>query len=175
MKNMKKSLAGILVAALLVIGYFIGIIPLDEVVQGTDTAVTTVTTVTEDKAEAKATAKPIAKPDLPITEPQAIADYLFEHGELPNNFITKKEAEALGWDSSENYVGDVAPGKSIGGDRFGNYEGLLPKANGRQYYEADCYYEGKKRNGHRIVYSNDGLVFYTDDHYESFVEMKPSK
>ncbi|MBQ7846497.1 MAG: ribonuclease [Clostridia bacterium] len=110
-----------------------------------------------------------------MTDPQGIADYLFEHGELPDNFITKKEAQALGWDSSENYVGDVAPGKSIGGDRFGNYEGLLPKASGRQYYEADCYYEGKKRNAHRIVYSNDGLVFYTDDHYESFVEMKPSK
>ena len=64
---------------------------------------------------------------------------------------------------------------SIGGDRFGNYEGLLPKAKGRQYYEADCNYKGKKRNAERIVYSNDGLVYYTNDHYETFTQMFPSK
>ena len=111
----------------------------------------------------------------PITDPQGIADYIFEHGELPPNFITKKEAQALGWDSSYNYVGDVAPGMSIGGDRFGNYEGRLPSKKGRTWYEADCYYQGKKRNAHRILYSNDGLVYYTDDHYETFTQMFPSK
>ncbi len=110
----------------------------------------------------------------PIIEPQAIADYLFEHGELPDNFITKKEAQKLGWDSRENYVSDVAPGKSIGGDRFGNYEGLLPSKKGRTWYEADCYYTKGKRNAHRILYSSDGLVYYTDDHYESFTQMHPS-
>ena len=110
----------------------------------------------------------------PITDPQGIADYIFKYGKLPDNFITKKEAQALGWDSSYNYVGDVAPGKSIGGDRFGNYEGLLPSKKGRTWYEADCYYEGKKRNAHRILYSNDGLVYYTDDHYETFIQMFPS-
>ena len=183
-KAPKKTLASILVAILLVIGYFTGIIPLDSDVQGTDVATTSVTYATEaptekptatPKATQKPTEKPTEEPTGPITEPQAIADYIFEHGCLPDNFITKSEAQALGWDSSYNYVGDVAPGMSIGGDRFGNYEGLLPKAKGRQYYEADCYYEGKKRNGHRIVYSNDGLVFYTSDHYESYVEMHPSK
>ena len=71
-------------------------------------------------------------------------------------------------------MGDVAPGKSIGGDRFGNYEGLLPSKKGRTWYEADCYYEGKKRNAYRILYSNDGLVYYTDDHYETFTQMFPS-
>ena len=111
----------------------------------------------------------------PITDPQGIADYIFEHGRLPDNFITKKEAQKLGWDSSCNYVGDVAPGKSIGGDRFGNYEGLLPSKKGRTWYEADCYYQGKKRNAHRILYSSDGLVYYTDDHYETFTQMFPSK
>ncbi len=110
----------------------------------------------------------------PIIEPQAIADYLFEHGELPDNFITKKEAQELGWDSRKNYVSDVAPGMSIGGDRFGNYEGLLPKAKGRQYYECDCYYTEGKRNAYRIIFSNDGLVFYTEDHYQTFEEMHPS-
>ena len=114
------------------------------------------------------------EPTGPIMDPQGIADYIFKYGKLPDNFITKKEAQALGWDSSYNYVGDVAPGKSIGGDKFGNYEGLLPSKKGRQWYEADCYYEGKKRNAHRILYSNDGLVYYTDDHYESFTQMFPS-
>ena len=111
----------------------------------------------------------------PIIEPQAIADYLFEHGELPDNFITKKEAQELGWNSKYNYVSDVAPGYSIGGDRFGNYEGILPKKKGRQYYECDCYYVEGKRSAHRVVFSNDGLVFYTGDHYETFTQLFPSK
>lgn len=162
MKNIKKTLAGLIVAALLVVGWATGILPGEEV-QGTDFSVTTVTQITQEEAAAS------------ITEPQAIADYIFQHGCLPDNFITKAEAEALGWDKSTNYVGDVAPGKSIGGDRFGNYEGLLPKASGRTYYEADCYYTGAERNGCRIVYSNDGLVYYTDDHYESFTQMFPSE
>ena len=110
----------------------------------------------------------------PIIEPQAIADYLFEHGELPDNFITKKEAQALGWDSKQNYVSDVAPGKSIGGDYFGNYEGALPTVKGRKYYEADCYYTGGKRRAERIVYSSDGHVWYTEDHYTTFTELFPT-
>ena len=110
-----------------------------------------------------------------ITAPQAIADYIFQHGELPDNFITKKEAEALGWDSSRNYVSDVAPSKSIGGDRFGNYEGLLPDKSGRKWTEADANYTSGPRGAERIVFSNDGLVYYTDDHYESFAKMSPSK
>jgi len=66
----------------------------------------------------------------------------------------------------------VAPGRSIGGDKFGNYEGLLPRKGGRQYYECDIDFEGRYRNGKRIVFSNDGLVFYTEDHYETFEEIK---
>ena len=120
------------------------------------------------------TEEPEATPAGPIIEPQAIADYLFVYGRLPDNFLTKKEAQALGWDSYRNYVSDVAPGMSIGGDRFGNYEGLLPKKSGRQYYECDCYYIEGKRNAYRIIFSNDGLVFYTEDHYRTFTEMHPS-
>jgi len=111
--------------------------------------------------------------DWPITEPQQIVNYLYEYGELPDNFITKDEARELGWDSSRNYVGDVAPDMSIGGDRFGNYEGLLPDAKGRKWYECDANYAGKKRGAERVVFSSDGLFFYTDDHYESFTEMFP--
>ena len=110
----------------------------------------------------------------PVTEPQAIADYLFKHGELPENFITKEEAQDLGWDSSRNYVSDVAPGKSIGGDRFGNYEGQLPKAKGRKFFECDANYTGGKRGAERIVYSSDGRVWYTKDHYGTFEELFPS-
>ena len=110
----------------------------------------------------------------PVTEPQAIADYLFKHGELPENFITKEEAQDLGWDSSRNYVSDVAPGKSIGGDRFGNYEGQLPKAKGRKFFECDANYTGGKRGPERIVYSSDGHVWYTKDHYGTFKELFPS-
>lgn len=110
----------------------------------------------------------------PVTEPQAIADYLFKHGELPENFITKEEAQDLGWDSSRNYVSDVAPGKSIGGDRFGNYEGQLPKARGRKFFECDANYTGGKRGPERIVYSSDGHVWYTKDHYGTFKELFPS-
>ena len=126
------------------------------------------------KENGSKTTKIPKNPTAPLIEPQDIADYIFEYGELPPNFITKKEAQALGWDSSWNYVSDVAPGKSIGGDRFGNYEGLLPSKKGRQWYEADCYYTTGKRNAYRILYSNDGLVYYTDDHYETFTQMFPS-
>ena len=127
------------------------------------------------KAKATATPKAARAAEGPITEPQAIADYLFEHGELPDNFITKKEAQELGWINGRNYVSDVAPGKSIGGDRFGNYEGKLPRVKGRTYYEADCYYRKGKRTKERIVYSSDGHVWYSDDHYNTFTELFPGE
>ena len=110
---------------------------------------------------------------LPITEPQRIVNYLDAFGELPENFITKKEAKQLGWDSSYNYVGDVAPGMSIGGDRFGNYEGQLPSKKGRTWYECDANYKGRKRGAERVLFSSDGLYYYTDDHYNTFTQMFP--
>lgn len=110
---------------------------------------------------------------LPITDPQTIVNYLDRFGELPGNFITKKEAKAMGWDSSYNYVGEVAPGMSIGGDRFGNYEGQLPSKKGRTWYECDTGYKGKKRGASRLLYSSDGLYYYTDDHYKTFTQMFP--
>ena len=102
----------------------------------------------------------------PVIEPQAIADYLFTYGKLPDNFITKKEAQDLGWDSTRNYLSDVAPGKSIGGDRFGNYEGVLPDGN---YHECDINtLRAARRGAERLVYSDDGRIYYTNDHYETF-------
>lgn len=99
---------------------------------------------------------------------EAVAQYIRCYGHLPPNYITKSRAQDLGWVSSQGNLWEVAPGKSIGGDRFGNREGLLPAAQGRKYYECDIDYDGGHRNGKRIVYSNDGLIYYTEDHYESF-------
>lgn len=102
------------------------------------------------------------------SDPEGVAAYLNAFGELPPNFITKNDAQSLGWDSGAGNLWDVAPGKSIGGDRFGNREGLLPAASGRTWYECDVNYEGGYRGAERIVYSSDGLIYYTNDHYASF-------
>lgn len=102
------------------------------------------------------------------TSKDDVAAYLNTYGHLPDNFITKKQAQELGWDSSKGNLSQVAPGKSIGGDRFGNYEGILPKASGRTYYECDINSTGSYRGAERIVFSNDGLIYYTADHYQTF-------
>lgn len=97
-----------------------------------------------------------------------VALYLVTYGYLPENFITKNEARDLGWEGGS--VEEYAPGCAIGGDKFGNREGLLPKADGRQYYECDIDTDGESSRGaKRLVYSNDGLIYYTEDHYESFI------
>ena len=96
--------------------------------------------------------------------------YLDLYGELPPNFITKAEARELGW--SGGSVGDYLEGGAIGGDFFGNYEGLLPKADGRTYHECDIDTEfSNSRGAKRVVFSSDGLYFYTSDHYESFSQV----
>ncbi len=101
-----------------------------------------------------------------------VAKYISEHNELPPNYITKKEARALGWEPSEGNLHEVAPGKSIGGDVFRNREGLLPNKKGRTWYEADIHYSGGRRGSDRILYSSDGLIYKTTDHYESFEQLK---
>ena len=106
--------------------------------------------------------------DGTYTTKEEVAEYINLYGHLPSNFITKKEAKKLGWVSSEGNLNEVAPGKSIGGDYFGNYEGLLPESDDRDYYECDIDFDGTYRNEKRIVFSNDGLIYYTEDHYESF-------
>lgn len=102
------------------------------------------------------------------TSAEDVALYLHLYAHLPQNFITKKDARALGWNSGG--LDDYADGKCIGGDRFGNYEGLLPDAPGREYHECDIdTLHAASRGAKRIVYSNDGLIYYTEDHYESFI------
>ena len=96
-----------------------------------------------------------------------VALYIHLYGHLPSNYITKKEAENRGWTGGS--LEPYAPGCSIGGSYFGNYEGLLPEARGRSYTECDIDTAGRSSRGaKRIVFSNDGLIYYTDDHYESF-------
>ena len=100
-----------------------------------------------------------------------VALYLHIYGYLPDNYITKKEAQDLGWDSKKGNLDQVAPGMSIGGSYFGNYEGMLPEKKGRKYYECDLDYEGGYRGAKRLIYSNDGLIFYTEDHYKTFEQL----
>ncbi|MBR6384180.1 MAG: ribonuclease [Lachnospiraceae bacterium] len=106
--------------------------------------------------------------DGEYTSKEEVALYIHLYNHLPSNYITKSEAQDLGWDSSKGNLNKVAPGKSIGGDKFGNREGLLPKKEGRVYYECDIDYKKGSRNAKRIVFSNDGLIYYTEDHYESY-------
>ena len=118
--------------------------------------------------------------DYPVTEDgwylsmEEVAVYLatFEH--LPDNFIKKNDAMRLGWDSRSGNLDRVAPGRAIGGDRFGNYEGALPDQNGRRWTECDVNYDGGYRDSQRIVFSNDGLMYYTNDHYNTFTPIRVS-
>lgn len=99
---------------------------------------------------------------------EEVALYIHLYGHLPGNFVTKREAQDKGWSggSVERYTGE---GTAIGGSRFGNYEGLLPEKEGRTYTECDIDTVGAgSRGAKRIVFSNDGLIYYTGDHYESF-------
>lgn len=102
---------------------------------------------------------------------KAVSDYIKEHQRLPDHFITKKEARKQGWNPSRGNLWDVAPGKSIGGDVFRNLEKGLPDKKGRVWYEADINYRGGKRGKDRILFSNDGLIYKTEDHYRTFTRI----
>ncbi|SCZ77867.1 ribonuclease domain-containing protein [Acidaminobacter hydrogenoformans] len=104
------------------------------------------------------------------TAPEEVAAYLHLYGELPENFITKRDAGDLGWESNKGNLWEVTDEMSIGGDYFGNREGRLPDKDGRKWFECDVNYEGGYRGAERLVFSNDGLIYYTEDHYESFIQ-----
>ena len=97
-----------------------------------------------------------------------VAAYITLYNELPPNYLTKDEAKALGWVSSKGNLWKVAPGCAIGGDRFGNYEGLLPKG---KYKECDVDYAGGYRDEKRLIYDDKGNIWYTEDHYNSFEQL----
>lgn len=100
-----------------------------------------------------------------------VALYIRTFGKLPSNYITKSKAEDRGWNPHSGNLAKALPGMSIGGNYFGNREGSLPEKKGRKYYECDIDYTSGFRNEKRIVYSNDGLIFYTEDHYETFEQL----
>lgn len=120
----------------------------------------------ETETEAETTETAIDR-DGSYTKKDDVALYIHTYGSLPSNFITKKEAEKLGWDGGS--LEPYAPGKCIGGDRFGNYEGILP--DGR-YTECDINTLGKRSRGSkRIVFDTEGNIYYTEDHYSSFEKL----
>lgn len=103
-----------------------------------------------------------------LTKGKTVVDYLKKHDRLPNYYLTKKEAKRRGWKPHKGNLCEALPGKAIGGDYFGNREGRLPKRRGRKYHEADINYDCGGRNADRLVYSSDGLIFMTKDHYRTF-------
>ena len=147
----------------------------DELPPDEDLPEEVITEPEEPVPEEPAVEEPADQPEEPelldeygtYTSKEDVALYIHTYGRLPDNFITKKEAEKLGWPGGS--LEPYAPGMCIGGSRFGNYEKLLPEAKGRTYTECDIDTLGaSKRGAKRIVFSNDGLIYYTDDHYESF-------
>ena len=164
----KNKLLPILLAVLLLAGYFFfggGESPVP-VPESTAPAVA-VTAAPEAPAPETETQPESIDEDGSYTTKEDLALYIHTYGHLPGNFVTKEEARAAGWEGGG--LDEVLPGMCIGGDRFGNREGLLPEATGRSWTECDVNtLHAKSRGAVRIVFSNDGLIYYTGDHYDSF-------
>ncbi|MBQ8145790.1 MAG: ribonuclease [Clostridia bacterium] len=90
---------------------------------------------------------------------------------LPDYYVSREDAEDAGWVNWRGNLDKVLPGKMIGGSIYQNRDGKLPTTGGRIWYEADINYDGGYRNNDRILYSNDGLIFVTYDHYKTFYEI----
>lgn len=110
-------------------------------------------------------------PDIAsLTDERTVIAHVKLHGSLPDYYLTKKEARSKGWVASQGNLCDVLPGCAIGGDVFSNRQKILPAKKGRIWYEADLNYDCGRRNADRVVFSNDGLVYVTYDHYKTFRE-----
>lgn len=104
------------------------------------------------------------------------ADYTLTYdGKLPEYYISKEYARENGWEPISGNLSKVLPGKMIGGNIFSNKEKKLPEKEGRVWYEADINYISGMRSSHRILYSNDGMVFVTYDHYNTFFLISDEK
>ncbi|WFL69157.1 ribonuclease domain-containing protein [Pantoea sp. X85] len=111
-------------------------------------------------------------PDISqLTDANTVARWVQQHHTLPDLYLTKNEARRQGWNPSKGNLCEVLPGRAIGGDRFSNRERRLPMRAGRQWYEADVNYDCGHRDADRLLYSNDGLIFLTTDHYRSFKQV----
>lgn len=107
-----------------------------------------------------------------LTQQDRVVSYLREHQRLPDFYITKKQARAEGWDASAGNLCSAVPGRAIGGDRFSNREKRLPQKAKRVWREADINYHCGRRQADRLIYSNDGLIYITRDHYRTFTKME---
>ena len=107
-----------------------------------------------------------------LTQQDRVVSYLREHQRLPDFYITKKQARAEGWDASAGNLCSAVPGRGIGGDRFSNREKRLPQKAKRIWREADINYHCGRRQADRLIYSNDGLIYITRDHYRTFTKME---
>lgn len=101
-----------------------------------------------------------------LTNEKTVVDYVKQNRQLPSYYITKKDAKQMGWNPSQGNLCDVLPGRAIGGDKFSNREKTLPQ--GEQYFEADVNYNCGNRNADRIVFTRNGDVYLTKNHYKSF-------
>lgn len=124
--------------------------------------------VTQPTQGGKPTQGPTVDENGSYTSKEDVALYLHTYGHLPGNFISKTKAKRAGWVASEGNLDQVCPGKSIGGGRYQNDEGALPDAKGRTWSECDIGYSGGRRGPERMIFSNDGLIYYTPDHYRHF-------
>jgi hypothetical protein len=105
-----------------------------------------------------------------LTNETVVVAYVKQNNRLPDYYISKREARKKGWSPTKGNLCDVLPGRAIGGDVFTNREGSLPEKAGRKWYEADLNYDCAHRNADRLLFSNDGLLFVTKDHYKTFVQ-----
>ena len=173
---MKKILSVIFAVVIVLLGSFFGLTGNEETFEPSPAPLPEIIgeyIISEPESTSETEAQPQAPPETEAlidaegtyTSKEDVALYIHTYGCLPKNFMTKNEARKLGWEGGG--LEDYAPGMCIGGDHFGNYEGLLPED--REYTECDIDTLGaKSRGAKRIVFSEDGLIYYTDDHYESF-------
>lgn len=125
-----------------------------------------------DTGDISITANNEIKEDGYYYSKEDVVKYLQKYSKLPPNYITKSEAKKLGWDAKQGNLWEVTDKFVIGGDVFGNREGKLPKQKGKKYYEADVNYRGGRRNSERIIFTKDGEIYYTSDHYNTFEKVK---
>ena len=163
--NMKRKLT----ALLLLLALLLSLTACGDAAQTIDTVQQAAQTV-QEIAAAQEEETPAIEEDGTYTTKEDVARYIYTYGHLPGDFIAKKQVQALGWEGGSVEV--YQEGAAIGGDRFGNREGLLPEQTGRSYTECDINTDGAdSRGAERLIFSNDGLYFYTSDHYASFTEL----
>ncbi|HGM4959895.1 TPA: ribonuclease [Serratia liquefaciens] len=149
---MNKRILVAVVIAIVIAGF--------SALRGNDRAITNVPAVAEGQSIDQ------------LTQQKKVVSYLQQHQRLPDYYITKKQAREQGWDARNGNLCSVLPGKAIGGDRFSNREGQLPAARSRVWREADINYQCGRRGADRLLYSSDGLIFVTRDHYKNFIRVE---